>query len=180
MMSTWQTLLFCPLVMKYWLYGKPVRPIEYTQRRWKQSVSWCYRVDPQGRIWNFGYLSGTGKIAIYDMNSDGSLHRTSVIEAPNADMVHVSFRDRLVWDASGAVEILVIDKQNLSIVHRFELPPFFAFHQGNAWQDGDVIRIEVASSPDFDPLMDDIALATQGKRAQNAFTRAQAIEANPR
>jgi len=143
------------------------------------------RVDPQGRIWNFGY----------------SLNRTAIIEVPNADMVHdfaitedylvfvlqplrfnplnnasSSFRESLTWDAEGSVEVVVVDKQTLSITHQFQLPPFFAFHLGNAWQDGESIRIEVATADQFDPLMDAIELAMLGKRAPNAWSTQKTIE----
>jgi len=175
------------------------------------------RVDPQGRIWNFGYLSGTGKLVLYDLNPDGTLNRTALIDAPNADMVHdfaiteqylvfllvplqlspitdpaISFLDALSFDDNGAVEVLVVDKENLSMVHQFQLPPFFAFHFGNAWQDGDNIQIEVATSGDFHPLMDKHAsiesLPTRGvdfprfdqrftsKRTEQLFMLAQSEE----
>jgi len=159
------------------------------------------RVDPHGRIWNFGDLSGTGKIALYDMNPNGSLNRTAVIEAPNADMVHdfaiteqylvfvllplranpiddpaMSFRDSLHWDATGAVEVVVVEKQSLTIAHQFQLPSFFAFHLGNAWQDGNSIRIEVAAAADFDPLMNAIEFATRGQRTSNDITAGKAMD----
>ena len=143
------------------------------------------RTDPTGRIWNFGYLSGSGKLILYDIEADGRLNRVSIIDAPNADMVHdfaitdrylvfvlqplffreagsspIAFADRLQWDADQPVHVLVIDKQNLQIAHRFELPAFFAFHMGNAWQDGANIRIEVATATEFRPLMQQIVQAS--------------------
>ncbi len=143
------------------------------------------RIEPNGRIWNFGYLSGSGKLILYDLNANGSLNRVSIIDAPNADMVHdfaiterylvfvlqplffkdassdrKAFADRLQWNADQPVHVLVIDKQSLQIAHRFELPAFFAFHMGNAWQDGSTIRIEVATANEFKPLMRQIVQAT--------------------
>ena len=143
------------------------------------------RVDPTGRIWNFGYLSGSGKLVLYDIDPSGQLNRTSVIDAPNADMVHdfaiterylvfvlqplvysdnaainIAFADRLHWDDNEPVHVLVVDKQRLQIAHRFELPSFFAFHMGNAWQDESTIRIEVATAPGFEPLMRQIVQAS--------------------
>ena len=146
------------------------------------------RFDPTGAIWNFGYLSGTGKLALYELNARGVMQRASVVDVPNADMVHDfvitedylvfvlvplrfnadgdpgrSFLDNLEWDAAAANEIVVIDKQNLGIVDRFQLPAFFAFHMGNAWQDRDTIHLEIATTPAFDPLMDEIIAATRGE-----------------
>ena len=151
------------------------------------------RIDPTGRIWNFGYLSGSGKLVLYDISASGQLNRTSIIDAPNADMVHdfaitedylvfvlqpllysdntdarLAFKDRLRWDESLPVHVLAVDKQTLQIAHRFELPAFFAFHMGNAWQDDATIHIEVATSPSFAPLMQQIVQATKGQPPSSA------------
>ncbi len=159
------------------------------------------RVDPQGRVWNFGYLSGTGKLVLYDLDPNGSINRVSVIDAPNADMVHdfaitdrhlvfvlqplhlqeglaptLAFSDRLQWDDTGSVQVLVIDKQSLQIAHQFELPPFFTFHMGNAWEDGGTIRIEVATAPAFKPLMKQITQATTGRPMTDSPVQPQTAE----
>lgn len=159
------------------------------------------RLDPTGRIWNFGYLSGSGKLALYELTSDGVLSRTSIINAPNADMVHdfaitdrylvfilmplhfnadspatAAFTDRLQWQAEESVQVLVIDKNDLQAKHRFELPAFFAFHLGNAWQLEDKLTIEVATAPDFHQLMHQITLATTGIQPQNTPVQPQAAQ----
>ena len=148
------------------------------------------RIDPTGRIWNFGYLSGSGKLILYDIKANGQLNRTSVIDAPNADIVHdfavtdrhlvfvlqpllyransapnIAFADRLHWDENEPVHVLVVDKQSLQITHRFELPALFAFHMGNAWLDDSSIHIEVATAPSFAPLMQQVVAATTGQKA---------------
>ena len=127
------------------------------------------RVDPDGHVWNFGYLTGASKLVIYDINPNGALNRTQVIDAEHTNMVHDfavtehylifvlmpvtfdnqktgAFSDRLGWDDESAVDVLVIDKATLNVQQRFELPAFFAFHFGNAWEDGKQVRIEVATS----------------------------------
>ncbi len=157
------------------------------------------RVDPDGRIWNFGYLGGSGKLALYDIDRHGRLNRATLIDAPNAEMVHdfavtrrflvfvlmpitwasishngersqasgagpkgpgAAFMDRLGWNAAGQVDVLLIDKATLGVAHRFSLPPFFAFHLGNAWEDGETVRVEVVRAPAFDRLMQAIVGAT--------------------
>lgn len=146
------------------------------------------RVDRDGRIWNFGYMSGSGKLVLYDIAPSGRLQRTALIDAPNADMVHdfaiterflvfvlmpieyldnkpptgVGFLQRLHWNADAPVIALLVDKSTLAVVHRFELAPFHAFHLGNAWEDGDTVRIEVAQAPAFDALMRHVENATVG------------------
>jgi carotenoid cleavage dioxygenase-like enzyme len=146
------------------------------------------RTDPSGRIWSFGYQSGSGKLVLYELTSSGQLSRTGLVDAPNADMVHdfaitdrylvfvlsplhyrnnsdatISFMQRLEWSGDDPVHLLLIDKQNLQVAHRFELPPFFAFHFGNAWQDDRTVRIEVATAEQFHPLMQQIQNATTGQ-----------------
>lgn len=149
------------------------------------------KFDPAGRIWNFGYMSGSGKLVLYELDVSGALRRTRLIDAPNAEMVHDfaiterylvfvlmpltyqrlagqekrGFMDRFGWDAGGVVNVLLVDKATLSIAHQFELAPFFAFHLGNAWEDGQTVRVEVARAPAFHDLMNVITQATEAKRA---------------
>lgn len=165
------------------------------------------RVDPNGTVWNFGYMSGSGKLVLYELARGGSLKRVQLIDAPNAEMVHdfaiterylvfvlmpirfernrgragAAFLDRLNWDPSGHVDVLLVDKSTLTVARRFELPPFFAFHLGNAWEDGETIRIEVARAPGFDSLMQAISQATLGLPVQPlARPHAMQIELNMR
>lgn len=146
------------------------------------------RVDPDGRIWNFGYLTGSGKLVLYDLSKTGKLNRVSLIDEPESNMVHDfavtdrhlvfvlmpfdadesnngtprSFMDRLSWRPDAPVIALVIEKESLKVVRRFEVDPFFAFHFGNAWHDGDDIKVQVARAPKFDALMQSIMAATTG------------------
>ena len=148
------------------------------------------RIDVQGRIWNFGYLSGSGKLVLYELTPQGELNRAQVIDAPNADIVHdftiterylafvltpvrcresvadvpQPFLQTLWWDSDSPVVVMLIDKHSLQPVHQFELDPFFAFHFGNAYEDGDKLRIDLARAPDFEVLMQAITKATMGKR----------------
>ncbi len=146
------------------------------------------RIDRDGRIWNFGYMSGSNQMALYELSPDGKLKRASIVQAAKTNMVHdfamtdqylifalmpidftpptngniPSFLSMLSWDDASSVDILVIDKETLTIAHKFEMPPFFAFHFGNAWQDGGQLRIEMARAPEFETLMTQIKQATLG------------------
>ncbi|MFK7966311.1 MAG: carotenoid oxygenase family protein [Burkholderiaceae bacterium] len=147
------------------------------------------RQDPDGRIWNFGYLAGSGKLVLYDLAKTGQLNRAKLIDAPNADMVHDfavterflvfvltplqyqrskgpearSFLQRLQWQPEKPVIAMIVSKETLAPVAQFELPPFFVFHFGNAYEDGQSIRLDVARAPDFDELMSAITQATLGQ-----------------
>ena len=147
------------------------------------------RVDVNGRIWNFGYVSGGDTLILYDISASGKLDRIKAISTPNTNMVHdfamtdeylvfvllpitfnviesefpVAFSDMLGWNETGSVHVLVVTKANLEIAHRIEMPSFFAFHFGNAWQDGKQIRVELAISDAWSSINQQIKRATQGK-----------------
>lgn len=146
------------------------------------------RTDPDGHLWNFGYLPGAGKLVIYDMSASGELKRTKVINAAHTNMVHDfavterflvfvlmpvtidehlsgAFSETLGWEADSPVQVLLVDKANLAVQHVFELPPFFAFHFGNAWEDGKKLRIEVAIAEPLSEFNQSIRHAMAGKPA---------------
>jgi len=147
------------------------------------------KVEADGRIWNFGYVSGADTLIIYDMASNGALNRVQTINTPFTNMVHdfavtdqylvfvllpitydsvqnnqpEAFADMLGWDDSEPVQVLVVNKSTLEVDHRFEMPSFFAFHFGNAWQDGKQIRVELATSDPWDVINEQFMNATQGQ-----------------
>lgn len=160
------------------------------------------RIDPQGRIWNFGYMSGTNKLALYELEPTGYLKRTALIDSSKTNIVHdfamtehylifvlmpidftpptgtgvPSFLSMLTWDETSSVDLVVIDKETLSVVNKFEMPPFFAFHFGNAWEDGSRITIETARGPEFHVLMEQIKQATLGLPTQADHSSIRAMD----
>ncbi len=140
------------------------------------------KVDTDGTVWSFGYMAGSGKLVLYRLDPVGSLRETRLIDAPNADMVHDfaitrrylvfvlmplvfdresprgndSFLDKLQWRPERAGSILLVDKDTLEVTHRFETPPTAFFHIGNAWEDGDTVRIHLMRIDDFGALMDNL------------------------
>lgn len=160
------------------------------------------RIDPNGRIWNFGYLSGSGKLVLYDISKSGNLNRVALVDEPESNMVHDfavterhlvfilmpfsmdlsnnagtrAFMERLQWKNDAPVIALVINKENLRVVRRFEIPPFFAFHFGNAWQDGESIHIQTAQAPAFHSLMKTIVQASTGEALTADIAEPPAIE----
>ncbi len=146
------------------------------------------KVDADGRIWNFGYVSGADTLIVYDLAANGQLNRVQTINTPNTNMVHdfaiteqylifvllpitfewpqsdkpVAFADMIGWDANEPVNVLVVNKSTLEVEQQFETPSFFAFHFGNAWQDGKQVRVELATSDPWDSLNEQFLRATQG------------------
>ena len=147
------------------------------------------KVDVDGTVWSFGYMAGSGKLVLYRLDPRGGLRATRLIEAPNADMVHDfaitrrylvfvlmplvfdreaprgnnSFLDMMKWRPERAGTILLVDKDTLEVAHRFETAPTAFFHVGNAWEDGDTVRIHLMRIDDFEGLMDNLVDAFQGR-----------------
>lgn len=146
------------------------------------------RVDPDGTVWNFGYLTGSGRLALWHLRRDGELARMRVIQAPNADMVHdfavtathlvfllmpllldrqvpasAAFIDRLRWEGDRTSSLLLVDKATLAVTHRMELPPFAFFHLGNAWHEGDVLVLQAMAMGSMAATMAAVREATAGR-----------------
>ena len=149
------------------------------------------KVDTDGTVWSFGYLAGSGKLVLYRLDPRGNLRATRLIDASNADMVHDfaitrrylvfvlmplvfdreaprgddSFLDKLSWRPERAGTVLLVDKDTFEVAHRFETAPTAFFHIGNAWEDGDNVRIHLMRIDDFDGLMGNLAASLQRRAA---------------
>lgn len=145
------------------------------------------RVDRDGTIWSFGYQAGSGKLALYRLSASGKLEQVTLIDAPNADMVHdfaiterylvfvlmplfaqpsgaaASMLERYRWDATQASVVLVVDKNTLSIQGRAEFPASMQFHLGNAWEDGRGLRVQLMRIGDYHGLMNAIYASMQAQ-----------------
>ncbi len=145
------------------------------------------RVDPDGTVWSFGYLPGSGKLALYQLDRGGALVRAGLIDAPSADMVHdfavterslvfvlmplefhadpadAAFVDRYRWNPGRPSVVLVIDKLTWQPTLRAEIPPIALFHLGNAWEDQGTLHIPVIEVQDFAATMAEIRALTAGK-----------------
>jgi len=129
------------------------------------------RVGADGTVWNFGYLPGSGRLLIYEIDRQGALRRQTVLPAPQADMVHdfavterhlvfllmplgfdrdaargTGFIDRYRWNAGAPLIVMVVDKADFS-TRRFELPGQGLFHLGNAWERPGGIELEFVAHP---------------------------------
>lgn len=147
------------------------------------------KVDRDGAIWSFGYLPGSGKLLLYRIDAGGQLRGVQMIETADADMVHDfaitdrwlvfvlmplrfhsdpargdgSFLSRLEWQDGRPGSVVLVDRQTLSLAHRFEIPATPFFHLGNAWDDGKAVRIQIMTIPGFDNTMAAIFAAMAGK-----------------
>jgi all-trans-8'-apo-beta-carotenal 15,15'-oxygenase len=60
-----------------------------------------------------------------------------------------SINDLVGYHPEWGMEAVVVDKNTLKPVKRFQLDPFVVFHFGNCWQDGDRLKITLMRFEDF-------------------------------
>lgn len=127
------------------------------------------RIEPNGRVWNLG-VAGRQAI-VWTLNPDGSLMKTGMLPLPRASYIHdftatarslvivlqpwiqdrkvLPFAASMSWRPELGTQVLVVDKDDLSKRRLYELPAFFAFHLGDAWEDRDgTIRFDACTEAD--------------------------------
>ena len=131
------------------------------------------RIEPDGTLWNFGYVSAAKKLVLWHIRPDGRIGKMGLIDCDPMGMPHdfvvtrrhlvmlipplhfepgdgpSSFLDAHRWHPDRPTRVLLVDKNDFSN-HRFlELPPQWVFHYGNAWEDeAGIIRFDAARAPD--------------------------------
>ncbi|MEH6908989.1 MAG: carotenoid oxygenase family protein [Oceanicoccus sp.] len=130
------------------------------------------RVEPDGTLWNFGYVSSANLIVLWHVDKNGQVVKMGKIVSDPISMPHdfivtakhivlmmpplnyqrresSSFLDSHEWQPSLPTRILVVDKNDFSNFHWVELPSQWVFHFGNGWEDSSgVIRFDGARGPD--------------------------------
>lgn len=127
------------------------------------------RVEPDGTIWNLG-LSGK-RAMIWKLAADGALQKAEVIALPRASYMHdftatarhlvivlqpwvqerfvMPVANAMAWKPELGTQVMVVDKDDLSRRRIFDLPPFFFFHLGDAWEEADgTIRFDACVDKD--------------------------------
>jgi all-trans-8'-apo-beta-carotenal 15,15'-oxygenase len=148
------------------------------------------RVQPDGTIWNLG-LNGQQAV-VWQLAPDGALQKAEVLTLPRASYMHdftatarhlvivlqpwvqtragVPVIAGLDWKPELGTQVLVLDKDDLSKSRVFELPPFFFFHLGDAWEETDgTIR--------FDACVDNDPFGTAANAG--ALLQGRAVRAAP-
>lgn len=117
------------------------------------------RLDDKGDMWNIGSLPlpGFSSLVLYHIGRNGNLKNSKVhrldfggyqhdfILTPNylvalnsSAVAHhgESFVDMFQWEPERPSQLLIFDKQNLSLVKTIEVPPAFVFHFSNGCERG--------------------------------------------
>ena len=116
------------------------------------------RVEADGTLWNFGYVSNAGIVVFWHINSNGKLEKIGKVPVNPISMPHDfvvtqrhiivmmpplhfepngsdNFLDNHRWAPKDPTRLLVVDKNNFDNYHWYELPAQWVFHFGNAWED---------------------------------------------
>jgi carotenoid cleavage dioxygenase-like enzyme len=127
------------------------------------------RIEPNGRVWNLG-VNGRQAL-VWTLRADGTLEKTGMLELPRASYIHdftatarslvivlqpwiqerraMPFVASMAWRPERGTQVLVVDKDDFAKRRLYELPAFFAFHLGDAWEEADgTIRFDACTDPD--------------------------------
>jgi all-trans-8'-apo-beta-carotenal 15,15'-oxygenase len=160
------------------------------------------RYAKDGTLWNFGYAAHSGSLIIYEITSQGKLKRQTLIEAPQADMVHdfaitenylvfllmplavkkdsrpVGSLDRFEWHKDQPMIAMLVNKSDFSVQY-IDLPNGGVFHLGNAWEEGGIVRLGFARYKKFLDHLKGLKFPTSTSHADELASWEE-LEINPR
>lgn len=116
------------------------------------------RVEADGTLWNFGYLSSASLLVLWHIDATGKLVKAGKVKVDPMTMPHDfvvtekhiivllppfhyetraqgAFIDQHQWNADQATRVVVISKQDFSVQKWLDLPAQWVFHFSNAWED---------------------------------------------
>ena len=108
-----------------------------------------YKIDPEGRMeqrvrHNVGNYAMCHDFAMTDRYAIFFLV-PAVFKTPLRFILGFdSIVDAMAFDDSMPTKIVVLSLDDLSVVREFEADPFFCFHFGNAWEEGDLLCADVS------------------------------------
>ena len=135
------------------------------------------RIEPDGTLWNFGYVSAAKKLVFWHISATGKLVKAGLVDCDPISTPHdfvvtarhlvlfvpplhfepekvtqagpTTFLDAHQWHPERPTRVLVVDKSDFSKYRFLELPAQWVFHFGNAWEDrSGIIRLDAARAPD--------------------------------
>ncbi len=125
------------------------------------------RVEADGTLWNFGYLSAANTMVLWHIDRHGKIVKADKFPLDPITMVHdfvvtsrhivlvvapfhyrgnaSNFLDAHEWQPDDPTRVVVIDKNDFGNRFEVELPAQWVFHFGNGWEDdAGVIRFDAA------------------------------------
>lgn len=144
------------------------------------------RVEADGTLWNFGYLSAANIFVLWHIDKNGKLVKIGKVAADPITMVHDfivtsrhivllvpplnyeqgsnNFLDAHKWYPDQPTRVLVVDKNDFDNHYWVELPAQWVFHFGNGWEDEQgVIRFDAARADNPLVMIDTFRDIMRGK-----------------
>lgn len=161
------------------------------------------RVAPDGTVWSFGYMPGSGRLLVYEINPNGQLSRQHTFTAPQADMVHdFAITERYLvfllmplkfsgtvglgnllsqyfWEDESPLVALLVDKVDFKL-QRFDLPTTGVFHLVNAWEQGGTVQVRFVAQPDILSAMRSMNVNRSQHGKESRRTQWTQITLNPK
>lgn len=156
-----------------------------------------------GEIFNFGITPGlNAKLNLYKSNSTGRIVQKAVYALDGMPLVHdfvlagqylvfcippvrlnflpvllgTSYGDALEWQPQLGTQILVFDRQTLSLVSRSEAEPWYQWHFSNGYLDANgSLIVDIACYKDFqtNQYLKEVPTGATHTPAQSTLTRVQ-------
>jgi carotenoid cleavage dioxygenase len=137
------------------------------------------KVEADGTVWNFG--SAGGQLFVYQISPRGEVQRQAALDVQAPAMLHdfavsqrhlvfllapitldaaalragSSMLGAMRWAGDQPTRVLLVDKADLTRQRIFEMPASHVFHFGNAWDDGQLLRVDYVQSvplPEYNAL----------------------------
>ncbi|MCG8696074.1 MAG: carotenoid oxygenase family protein [Minwuiales bacterium] len=161
------------------------------------------RVDSQGTLWSFGYASSAGAIVLYRIDPAGTLVEQGIVRMERVPMVHDfvvterqvllvlpplyfdgsrpgAFLDRHVWDPDAGTRILIFDKDDLTKHRTVEMPAYWVFHFGNAWEDkAGTVHLDLARYDDPSLMFETLRWVMRGEYRPGKTARPYRMTVDP-
>ncbi|MEZ5596447.1 MAG: carotenoid oxygenase family protein [Pseudomonadales bacterium] len=150
------------------------------------------RVEPDGTLWNFGYVSDGGFIVLWHIDRNGQVVKAGKVDVQPMTFPHdflvtsrhivlllppldytggraADFLDAHEWHPDRPTRVMVVDKNDFSRVQWLELPAQWVFHFGNAWEDNQgVIHFDGARAPEPSSMLNAFRAVMRGERGDTA------------
>ncbi|GAA6153681.1 carotenoid oxygenase family protein [Pseudoteredinibacter isoporae] len=147
--------------------------------------------DENGDWWNIGswIYGGQARTIIYQLDAKANLKRVKAIPMQQAGYMHAfalsprfvilvntaniyrageNYFDSFHYDSKGKSEIVLVDKNDLSVFKTIDIPANFVFHFGNAFELGDELCFSMAEYKNADIMNQGLGLGPQSAFAKDA------------
>ncbi|MBH8577022.1 carotenoid oxygenase family protein [Nostocaceae cyanobacterium CENA369] len=168
-----------------------------------------YKRDPHtGEIFNFGVSIGSSvNLNLYKSDRTGKIIQKTAFKLDRYSIIHdfvltqkylvffippmgmkilsvmlglTTFSESLLWKPQLGTQVLIFDRENLSLVSRGETDPWFHWHFGNAYEDKDgSVILDVVQYSNFQQSNENLREVATGETHTAAKGRLWQVRLNP-